>query len=194
MLKENIAVTAEAYLTKRPYPTHIIRTYQLKDGKTVNIRPIRPEDEPLLVRFHQTLSDQSVYFRYFHMLGLKQRIDHERLSHICHIDYASEMVLVAEHKDPQTGQPEVVGVGRLNQITGTNDFEFAVLISDPYQGLGLGSELVKKLIQFGRDEKADSIIGEIHPENRAMKMVCRKLGFAQTYSPEDHFFVVKLTL
>lgn len=194
MLQENPAGTAETFLTQRRYPNHIIRTYQLKDGKTVNIRPIRPEDEPLLVRFHQTLSDQSVYFRYFHMIGLKQRVAHERLSHICHIDYATEMVLVAEYLDHQTGQPEVVAVGRLNKITRTNDGEFAVLISDPYQGLGLGSELVRKLIQFGRDEKFDAIIGEIHPENRAMQLVCRKLGFAQTYSPEDHFFVAKLTL
>jgi acetyltransferase len=194
MLQENLPGTAATFLTKRLYPSHILRAFKLKDGKIVTIRPIRPEDEPLLVRFHQTLSDRSVYFRYFHMIGLKQRVDHERLSHICHIDYATEMVLVGEYHDPQTGQPEVVGVGRLNKITGSNDGEFAILISDTCQGLGLGSELLRKLIQFGRDEKLEAIIGEIHPGNLAMRTVCRKLGFAQTYSQEDHFLVAKLTL
>ncbi len=194
MLQDNSGGTKESFITQRPYPGHIHTSFKLKGGGTVIIRPIRPEDEFLLVGFHQTLSDQSVYFRYFHMIGLKQRVDHERLSHICHIDYATEMVLVAELVDSKTGQPEVVAVGRLNKVKGTNEAEFAILISDPYQGQGLGSELLRSLVQFGRDEKYVSIIAEIHPENKAMKMVSRKFGFDLAYIPEDHFFLAKLAL
>src|SRR4051812_24623675 len=116
MLEQNLNGPGELFLPERPYPGHLTGEARLKNGQVVTIRPIRPEDELLLVQFHQTLSDRSVYFRYFHMIGLKQRIDHERLSHICHIDYDTEMVLVAEYSNPATGQAEVIGVARLNKI------------------------------------------------------------------------------
>ena len=64
---------------------------------------IRPEDEPLMAEFHRTLSDRTVYLRYFASLSLSTRIDHERLLRICFGDYEREMVLVAEHRDPHTG-------------------------------------------------------------------------------------------
>src|SRR5438309_1244836 len=100
MAQNNLNNPGEEILIQDLYPGHLVKDTRLKDGKTVTIRPIRPEDEPLLVMFHQILSDQSIYFRYFHIIGLKQRIDHERLSHICHIDYDKEMVLVAEYMNP----------------------------------------------------------------------------------------------
>ncbi len=171
-----------------------LKPSRLEPGKPILLRPIQPEDEPLMVGFHQTLSDQSVYFRYFHMIGLQQRVDHERLSHICRIDPVREMVLVAEDLDPLTGQPAVVGVGRLNKIPGTPDAEFAILLSDAYQGRGLGSGLLQELIGFGREAGVREIIGEIHPENQAMKAVCRKLGFQITYKLEDRFYLVNLSL
>ena len=68
----------------------------MKDGAEVLIRPIRPEDEPMMVKFHETLSERSVYLRYFHLMNLSQRIAHERLTRICFIDYDREMALVAE--------------------------------------------------------------------------------------------------
>ena len=84
----------------------------------VIIRPIRPEDEPLMVRFHATLSERSVYLRYFHLMKLEQRIAHERLTRMCFIDYDREMALVAERCDPATGEREILGVGRLTKILG----------------------------------------------------------------------------
>ena len=84
-------------------------------AEPITIRPIRPEDEPLMVRFHETLSEQSVYMRYFHMLGLTQRIAHERLTRICFIDYDREMALVAERQDPESGEREIMGVARLSR-------------------------------------------------------------------------------
>jgi acetyltransferase len=194
MLEQNLHNPGETFLTPRPYPGHLQKEARLKNGKSTTIRPIRPEDESLLVQFHQTLSDQSVYFRYFHMIGLKQRIDHERLSHICHIDYATEMVLIAEDVKSQTGQVEVIGVARLNKIPGTREAEFAILISDACQGLGLGTEMLRRLIEIGRMDHLTAIFGDIHLENKVMQMVCRKMGFQLAYSPEDHFFLAKLNL
>ena len=100
------------------------------------IRPIRPEDEPSLVQFHGTLSDRSVVLRYFHVMTLSTRVAHERLTRICFIDYDREMALVAERQDPQSGHHEIVGVGRLSKVRGTNEAEFALLISDRYQRQG----------------------------------------------------------
>ena len=88
----------------RPYPTQYVSSWTAKDGMPLVIRPIRPEDEPLLVQFHGTLSDRSVVLRYFHVMTLSTRVAHERLTRICFIDYDREMALVAERQDPQSGQ------------------------------------------------------------------------------------------
>lgn len=161
----------------RPYPTHYIGTWVAKDGREVTFRPIRPEDEPLLVAFHATLSEESVYMRYFFPMKLSQRISHERLTRICFIDYDREMALVAERRNPKTGTPAILAVGRLAKLLGTNDSEFATLVSDDYQGLGLGTELLRRLIQVGRDEKVERIVGDILADNIAMQRVCERLGF-----------------
>src|SRR5947209_4726480 len=83
----------------RPYPMQYVHSWTLRDSTPVTIRPIRPEDEPLMVKFHKTLSDRSVYFRWLHMLGLSQRVAHEQLISICFIDYDREMALVAEYNN-----------------------------------------------------------------------------------------------
>jgi acetyltransferase len=172
-------------LAIRPYPTQYVSPWTMKDGTPVAIRPIRPEDEPLIVKFHETLSERSVYMRYFHPMKLGQRIAHERLTRICFIDYDREMALVVEHKDPQTGEPEILGVGRLSKVHGTNDAEFAILISDQAQGQGLGSELLRRLVQIGRDEKLSRITADIIPENIEMQRVAQKIGFRLHRTIED---------
>src|SRR5438067_910822 len=105
----------------RPYPFQYVSEWMMRDGRPVTIRPIRPADEPLIVRFHGMLSERSVHFRYFHLIGLSQRTSHERLAHVCSIDYDQQMALVADHKDPRTGVHEILGVGRFNKLAGTNN-------------------------------------------------------------------------
>ena len=87
----------------RPYPRQYVSMWTMKDGRDVTIRPIRPEDEPLMAEFHRTLSDRTVYLRYFASLSLGARIAHERLLRICFGDYDREMVLVAELVNLHTG-------------------------------------------------------------------------------------------
>ncbi|URD52818.1 bifunctional acetate--CoA ligase family protein/GNAT family N-acetyltransferase [Chroococcidiopsis sp. CCNUC1] len=164
-------------LAIRPYPEQYVSQWTMRDGTIVTIRPIRPEDEPLMVQFHQTLSEESVYFRYFHLIKLSQRIAHERLTRICFIDYDREMALVAEYHHPQTSTREILAVGRLSKLHGFNEAEFAILVGDRHQRQGLGTELLSRLLQVGRDEKLARITGEILAENRAMQKVCEKLGF-----------------
>lgn len=171
-------------LAIRPYPMKYVRPWRMRDGSELTIRPIRAADEPLMVKFHETLSDRSVYFRYFHMLKLAQRVAHERLTRMCFIDYDREMAFVADHRDPATGDHAIFGVSRLTRLHGTNDAEFAVVVADERQHRGLGTELLSRVIEFGRDEKMDRITADILAENRAMLRVCDGLGFTLDFSAD----------
>ncbi len=161
----------------RPYPLQYVSSWTMKDGHQVTIRPIRPEDEPLIAKFHETLSDRSVYLRYFCSLSLSRRVEHERLLRICFGDYDREMALVAEHTDPGTGERRIIGVGRMNKLHSRNEAEVAALVTDKYQKMGLGHELLRRVVQIARDEKVSQVSAEMLPDNIAMQAVFRRLGF-----------------
>ncbi|MDX2150424.1 MAG: bifunctional acetate--CoA ligase family protein/GNAT family N-acetyltransferase, partial [Bryobacteraceae bacterium] len=163
-------------LSIRPYPTKYAKPYTLRNGQSICIRPIRPEDEPLMVKFHETLSDQTVYQRYLQMLKLSQRVAHERLMRICFIDYDREIALVAERRNDD-GHREIIAVGRLQRLHGTNDAEFAVVLADAYQNQGLGREIVGRLIEIAREEKIDRVLADILVDNFRMQRICEQLGF-----------------
>jgi acetyltransferase len=169
----------------RPYPVQYVERWTTKDGTPLTIRPIRPEDEPMLVAFHERLSERSVYFRYFHLLNLGQRTAHERLTRICFIDYDREMALVAERERGPSGGSEILAVGRLARTHGTNDAEMAILVSDDFHRRGLGTELLRRLIDIARREKVERITADILAENRAMQRICEGLGFRLAYQAED---------
>ncbi len=181
-------------LSIRPYPTQYVAPWVMKNGYQVSIRPIRPEDEPLMVKFHETLSDRSVFFRYFHPLRLTQRVAHERLIRICFIDYSREIALVADRRDPDAGGHEILGVGRLIKSRSASEAEFAVVVSDQCQRCGLGSELLRRLIQVGREERLRSITASVLPDNADMLRICDKLGFSRKYSLQEGVIKVELDL
>lgn len=181
-------------LAIRSYPTKYVIDWTSQDGKLVTIRPIRPEDEPLMVKFHESLSDQSVYLRYLHPMNLIERVTHERLGRICHCDYARQMVLVAEESTGQEDQSRILGVARLNKLHGENAGRITLLVSDIYQGHGLGEELVRHLIQIGRAEKLDRVEAVFIPDNRAMQAIVKKLGFDVTAINDGKMLRANLTL
>jgi acetyltransferase len=161
----------------RPYPRQYAGEWSAPDGTAVTIRPIRPEDEPLMVRFHGTLSEETVYARYFTYLKLSQRTAHERLTRICFIDYDREMALVAQAPTGEGGEPEIVAVGRLSKAHGRNEAEFAILVGDPWQGRGLGTELLRRLVKIGRREGLDRIYAEMLGTNTGMRHASEAAGF-----------------
>ncbi|MBE9227128.1 bifunctional acetate--CoA ligase family protein/GNAT family N-acetyltransferase [Phormidium sp. LEGE 05292] len=161
----------------RPYPTQYVAPWTMKDGTEVTIRPIRPEDEPLAFDFHKMVSEESVYLRYAHLVKLSQRTTHERLSRICFIDYDRQMALVAEYTNPETGQPQIIGISRLSKLHGTDEAEFSMLIADKYQHKGLGTEFLRRLLQIARDEKLNRVTADILTDNMAMQRISQKLGF-----------------
>jgi acetyltransferase len=178
----------------RPYPAQYEGHWTTKDGAHVIIRPIRPEDEPMMVAFHERLSERSVYFRYFHLLNLSQRTAHERLTRMCFIDYDRAMALVAERQSPSTGEREILGIGRLTRLHGMKEAEMAVLISDDFHGRGLGTELLRRLVEICRTEKLERMVADILAENRSMQRICERLGFKLTYEPEDGLVKAELRL
>jgi acetyltransferase len=161
----------------RPYPAQYVSSWKMKDGTETLFRPIRPEDEPMMVKFHETLSVQSVYLRYFHMEKLSTRVAHERLIRKCFVDFDREMALIAEHIVSETGQHEIIAVGRLTKLRTGRDAEVALLVSDRYQHGGLGGELLRRLIEVGRAEKLQEIVATILPENTAMCSLAKHFGF-----------------
>ena len=176
----------------RPYPAQYVSAWKLRNGTAVTVRPIRPEDEPLMVNFHKTLSEQSVYQRYFSQLKLDERIAHDRLTRICFNDYEREIALVVEHEQSD-GRAEILGVGRLSKVRGLNDGEFALLISDRWQRQGIGTELLKRLVRIGRDEKLDRLGAFIMADNHAMQHVSKKAGFKVGYDRHNTDFVAEYT-
>ena len=161
----------------RPYPTQYIGTIPSRSGEVVNIRPIRPEDEPKMVGFHQTLSESSVYSRYAGTLKFDTRVAHDRLARICFLDYDRQMALVAEYAPAGASSPVIAAVARLMRLPGTRDAEFALLVSDAVQGQGLGRALLERLFDVGRDWGLARIVAEILPDNLRMRKVCASLGF-----------------
>jgi len=161
----------------RPYPIQYVKPWRFDDGTEVRIRPIRPEDERLIISFHAKLSEQSVYLRYFHLLTLDQRVSHDRLVRVCFGDYDREIALVAERFDSGRQQSEILAVARFSKAHLANEAELAVLIADEYQSRGLGTELWRRLLEIARCEEVDQVTAEILAENRQMLEVCRQFGF-----------------
>ena len=184
----------------RPYPSQYISRWQMpdssavKDVSEVTIRPIRPEDEPLMVAFHGTLSDSSVYLRYFQVQKLDSRVAHERLIRKCCVDYDREIALVTDRVNPQSGVHEILAVARLSRQLGREEAELGVLVTDRYQGVGLGRELVARLIHIARAEKIHTIVAHILPENLHMLALARRFHFtsAPNSYPSSHTAILHL--
>ncbi len=178
----------------RPYPYQYESPWTAQSGETVQIRPIRPEDEPAMVRFHESLSERTVYQRYLQQLNLSQRTAHERLTRICFIDYAQQMALVAERKDSTTGESRILGVGRLQGLQSGPEAEFSIVVCDDFQHKGLGSELMRRILTAARAEGVKTISADILADNTPMQRLVEKVGFKVTQTPGEPVAVARLEL
>jgi acetyltransferase len=180
----------------RPYPQQYVTSIALRDNTPIMIRPIRPEDEPAMVRFHQALSDRTVHLRYFHPMKLSTRVAHDRLLRVVFSDYDREMVMVVERLGTTAANREIIGVGRLSRqrFAGQNangggggggEAEFALLIADPWQHRGLGTQLLSHLLKVAKAEGITRVTADILGENREMQSLCEKLGFRLNRRVDD---------
>jgi acetyltransferase len=169
-----LSTTNQALMAIRPYPNQYIETQQLKDGTEILLRPVRPEDEPLVAHFYQNVSEISFYRRYFHLMKLQSIISHERLSRNCFIDYDREISILA-----LSAQEEVLAIGHLTKSEQDNrEGRFGLLVADRQQGRGIGQKLLIHLLTIAQKEGMTRIGGEILRENLPMQSLCRKLGFS----------------
>jgi len=163
-----------AHLIIAPYPTRYVQPWRCRDGRSVLLRPIRPEDEPLERELLARLSKESSRFRFFYIL---KEITHGMLTRFCNIDYDREMAIVAEYTS--NGKRRNVGVSRLIVEPGEETAEFAILVADDFQGSGLGLKLSDILIGVAQEKGLKSIYGIVLNDNKKMIGLSRKLGFTK---------------
>jgi acetyltransferase len=169
----------------RPLPVQYVSTWTTRRGQPVTIRPIRAEDEPLMVDFHRRLSKSAVYLRYFQVVPLGRRISHEALTRACFVDYDREMVLVAERRGAGSEERQILGIASLAKLSRKNHGEVAVLVRDDYQRHGLGTELVRRLLEVARDEHLDRVVASTMLDNHGMRIVFDRLGFALSIADDE---------
>jgi acetyltransferase len=172
-------------LAIRPYPLNYLSSFTLLDGTSILVRPIRPEDESLVIQFHKELSEDTVRQRYFEFVSLDNRTAHERLLRICFNDYDREIALVAEigseigaeKRGKIKPQRQIIAIGRIVKIPGTAVAQLTLTIIDSFQHLGLGSELLHQLIVVAKNEGVEIIDATILGENTGMLKICERAGF-----------------
>jgi acetyltransferase len=176
----------------RPYPIQYVAESALATGAAVVVRPVRPDDEPMMIGFHENLSDRSVYLRYFHLMALARRTSHARLMRVCDVDFDREFVLVAEGRGEESGAPVIMGVARLQRVGAGGDAEFAVVVADRHQGIGVGAALMRQVIAIARQEGVERLRADILAENGPMRRLCARVGIP--VRPTDDPLVVAADL
>lgn len=169
-------------LSIRPYPLNYVKNSTLKDGTPIVLRPIRPEDENLIVAFHRHLSENSVRQRFFAFMSLDERVAHERLIRLCFTDYDREWSTVAQIEGKHG--PQIIGTSRLYCVPGTKYAHFAMIIADEYHQKSLGTQLLAQMIHIARQEHIEMIDARILSENVGMIRLCEKQGFTISQDKE----------
>ena len=175
------------------YPTQFAQHWNLKSNIPVIIRAIRSSDETLLVRFHETLSDRSVYLRYFSLIPLSQRIAHEQLMRTCLVD-DREFALVAVLGHEGSTEREIAGLGQISKQSVPNEVEWGLVVADEYQNQGLGIRLCECLLEISRSVAAQRVVSMVLPENYVMRLIARRLGFKLEWDLEEHAMRAALVL
>ena len=161
------------HLVIGPYPKKYETLWRMQDGRTVLLRPIKPEDEPLWLEMFQNFSEESIRYRFFHPI---KDTPHEMRVRYCNIDYDREIAIVAELT--ANGQRRILGVVRVPINPDRRTGEIAIIVADPWQGLGLGSKLVDYMIEICRDKNLVTLYGFVLKDNHQAIKLFEKMGFA----------------
>jgi acetyltransferase len=166
------SVQAPMHLVISAYPNQYENEVVLENVDNLLIRPIKPEDAPLLSDLFDSLSPQTIYFRFFTPL---KSLPHSMLSRFTQIDYDREIALVAIQDSKS--KERMLGVSRVILGRGQESAEFAILVSDQWQGKGIGAELLKQCLAIAKERNIQEVYGIVLAENTTMLALGRKLGF-----------------
>ena len=160
------------HLIIRPYPRKYVTKSVMRDGREILLRPVKPEDEPLVIELFKSFSAETMRLRFFRIL---KEIDHYTVARYCNIDYDREIGVVAEINE--NGVKHLVGLATLIVQPDGESGEISVVVGDPWQNKGVGTILIDHLIEIGRDMGLKKLFGEFLAENTKIAHICRKKGF-----------------
>ncbi len=164
------------HLVMTPYPKKYETMWKLRDGHTVLLRPIKPEDEPMWLEMFQNFSEESIRYRFFQII---KDTPHETRVRYCNIDYDREIAIVPELTE--NGRRKILGVVRVGMEPDGRAGEIAFIVADPWQGLGLGTKLVDYAIEICKDMKIETLYAIMLPDNYRAINLMKKMGFTITY-------------
>ena len=176
-----------SHMAIHPYPTHLISHCILSDGTPMTIRPIRPEDAKLVQQFVRELSEESRYFRFMNSL---HELTEAMLVRFTQIDYSKEVAIIAS-TEPENASD--LGIARFTTNPDGESCEFAIVLADKMTGKGLGTKLMRSLIEIAKSKKLKRIEGEVLNSNHNMLKLMQGLGFKIQMGEED-INMVKVTL
>ena len=176
--KERVFAKLEPHqhLVITPYPKKYETLWKLRDGRTVLLRPIRPEDEPLWLEMFQNFSEESIRYRFFQII---KDTPHETRVRYCNIDYDREIAIVPELTEE--GRRKILGVVRVSIEPDGKAGEIAFIVADPWQGLGLGTKLVDYAIEICKERGIETLYAIILPDNYRAISLLKKMGFKIKY-------------
>ena len=177
--ERKFAGSGPANFAVRPYPSQWQRHIEVKAGWRVFVRPIRPEDEPLIHEFLRHVMPEDLRLRFFAPM---KEFSHEFIARLTQLDYARAMAFVAF--DEASG--DLVGVVRIHSDSIYENGEYAILLRSDLKGRGLGWALMQLIIEYARSEGLKAISGDVLAENTVMLEMCRSLGFAVKADPVEH--------
>ncbi len=155
-----------------PYPKKYEILWLLKNGQEVLLRPIKPEDEPMWLEMFQSFSEESIRYRFFQML---KDTPHEVRVRYCNVDYDREVAIVAEMVE--NGKRKILGVSRVSIETDGKSSEMAFIVSDYWQGLGLGTKMVDYALDIAKEKGVENVYAIMLPDNYRALSLDQENGF-----------------
>jgi acetyltransferase len=171
-----IQSTGAARLAIAPYPQDLETIERLRDGTALRMRPVRPEDEPMLQDLAAHMTHEDLRLRFFTSV---RGLTHVAAARLSQLDYDREMALLAEHD----GTP--LGVAHFFTDPDKLRAEYAIAVRSDWKGRGLGYLLMTRLIDVARQRGIGELVGQVLRENEPMLQMCRELGFAIARDPAD---------
>ena len=165
-----------AHMVISPYPKKYEMPWPLKNGQEVLLRPIKPEDEPMWLEMFQSFSEEAIRYRFFQIL---KDTPHEVRVRYCNIDYDREIAIVAELAE--NGRRKILGVTRLSIEPDGKSGEMAFIVTDYWQGLGLGTKMVDYVLDIAKEKGIENVYAIMLRDNYRALSLTRKMGFNFEY-------------